>query len=84
MSESVISIRPAEMEVGVPSPPIATKEGFHVLFLHEVKEGGVPTLETHWSELEGLALARKKGRRFKVWLKKASASIYVENFLIKK
>ena len=72
------------LEVGFPSPPVTTKDGFHILFLHEVKGGGTPTLETHWSELEGLALARKKGRRFNVWLKEASASIYVENFLIKK
>ena len=72
------------LKVGVPSPPVTTKDGFHILLLHEVKGGGVPTLETHWSELEGLALARKKGRRFKAWLKEASASVYVENFLIKK
>ena len=70
--------------VGLPSPPVTTKDGFHILFLHEVKGGGTPTLETHWSELEGLALARKKGRRFNTWLKEASSSIYVENFLIKK
>ena len=72
------------LEVGIPSPPVTTKDGFHLLLLHEVKGGGTPTLETHWSELEGLALARKKGRRFNVWLKEASASIYVENFLTKK
>ena len=72
------------LEIGVPSPPVTTNEGFHILFLHEEKSGGAPTLETHWSELEGLALARKKGRRFNAWLKDASESIYVENFLIKK
>ena len=72
------------LEVGVPSPPVTTKDGFHILLLHEEKGGGIPTLETHWSELEGLALARKKGRRFKAWLKEASSSVYVENFLIKR
>ena len=72
------------LKVGVPSSPVTTKDGFHLLFLHEVKRGGAPTLETHWSELEELALARKKGRRFNTWLKEASASIYVESFLIKK
>ena len=72
------------LEVGRPSLPVTTRDGFHLLFLHEVKGGGTPTLETHWSELEGLALARKKGRRFNAWLKEASSSIYVENFLINK
>ena len=70
--------------VGLPSPPVTTKDGFHILFLHEVKKGGTPTLETHWLELEGLALTSKKGRRFNMWLKEASASIYVESFLKKK
>ena len=72
------------LKVGFPSPPVTTKDGFHLLLLLEVKEGGTPTLATHWSEIEGLALARKKSSHFNGWLKEASASIYVENFLIER
>jgi peptidyl-prolyl cis-trans isomerase SurA len=81
--EAIAKVLPA-VEVGTCSPPINTDDGFHLLYVHEKREGGLPTLETHWAEIEGLSLARKKTKRFKHWLKNASSTIYVENFLNKR
>ncbi len=78
--EAIAKVLPTA-DVGSCSPPITTDDGFHLLFVHEVREGGVPTLESHWAEIEGLALAQKKAKRFNDWLKDASSTIYVENFL---
>ncbi len=78
--EAIAKVLPS-IELGICSPPITTDDGFHLLYVHEVREGGLPTLDTHWAEIEGLAVARKKAKRFKDWLKNASSTIYVENFL---
>ena len=80
--EAIAKVLPG-INVGAPSPPITTDDGFHLLYVHEVRKGGTPTLETHWAEIEGLALAQKKAKRFSGWLKDASSTIYVENFLNK-
>ena len=70
-----------ELGVSICSTPITAEEGFHLLFISEVREGGKPSLKTHWAEIEGLAMAEKKNDRFQDWLIKASSTIYVENFL---
>ena len=78
--EAIAKVLPS-IELGICSPPITTDDGFHLLYVHEVREGGLPTLDSHWAEIEGLAIARKKAKRFNGWLKNASSTIYVENFL---
>lgn len=78
--EAIGKVLPS-LELGVPSPPVTTQDGFHLLLVHEVREGGVPTLETHWTEIEALALARKKTKHFNTWLQEVSSSIFVENLL---
>tara|TARA_B100000686_G_scaffold58884_1_gene63324 strand:- start:8557 stop:9852 length:1296 start_codon:yes stop_codon:yes gene_type:complete len=72
-----------ELDVSVCSTPITAEEGFHLLFVSEVRVGGKPSLETHWAEIEGLAVAEKKNDRFQDWLMNASSAIYVENLLTK-
>ena len=78
--EAIAKVLPA-IDVGTSSPPINTGDGFHLVYVHEKRDGGLPTLESHWAEIEGLALAGKKTKRFNSWLKEASSTIYVENFL---
>ena len=78
--EAIAKVLPA-VDVGKCSLPISTDDGFHLLYVHERRKGGLPTLESHWAEIEGLSLARKKTKRFNSWLKDASSTIYVENFL---
>ena len=78
--EAIAKVLPT-IDVGTSSPPINTDDGFHLVYVHEKRDGGLPTLESHWAEIEGLALAGKKTKRFNSWLKEASSTIYVENFL---
>ncbi|MFQ6673225.1 MAG: peptidylprolyl isomerase [Fidelibacterota bacterium] len=65
---------------GKVSPPIRASDGYHLVLVHAVKPGGVPTLKTHWTEIQALALARKKSVRFNEWLQEASRSVYVRNY----
>ena len=38
------------------SNPIATDFGYHLIWVDEIKEGGPPSLESNWLELEEMAL----------------------------
>ena len=80
--ENIRKVLP-RLDVSVCSNPITVESGFHLLFISEVRKGGKPSLQTHWAEIEGLAVAEKKNDRFEDWLERATSSIYVENFLIK-
>ena len=80
--ENIRKVLP-KLDVSVCSNPITVESGFHLLFISEVRKGGKPSLQTHWAEIEGLAVAEKKNDRFEDWLERATSSIYVENFLIK-
>ncbi|MFQ6675090.1 MAG: peptidylprolyl isomerase [Fidelibacterota bacterium] len=66
---------------GRPSAPVRADDGYHILFVHEIKPGGLPTLATHWPELESLALERKKVRHFRRWLDEATRTVFVRNYL---
>ena len=41
------------------SSPIETDFGYHLIWVDEIQEGGPPTLETNWLELEEMALNKK-------------------------
>ena len=64
---------------GEGSLPIRVNDGYHLVFIHDIKPGGVPNLSTHWSEIENLSLSRKKSEFFINWLEEMSSSIYIRN-----
>ena len=64
------------------SPPIYASDGYHLLFIHDIKPGGIPTLASHWSEIENLSLNKKKVEFFTSWLDQISSSLYIKNFLV--
>ena len=60
------------------SPPINSSLGFHLLWLEGVKKGGKPNIVDHWSEIESLALNKKKMDWYTDWIKEARNKFYVE------
>ncbi|MFQ6615321.1 MAG: peptidylprolyl isomerase [Fidelibacterota bacterium] len=63
------------------SAPLKAGDGLHLLFVHEIKPGGVPTLATHWPELEAIALERKKADLFRQWFDQAGSTVFIRNYL---
>ncbi|MBL7012789.1 MAG: peptidylprolyl isomerase [Candidatus Marinimicrobia bacterium] len=59
------------------SPPINSSMGFHLLWVEKIKPGGKPTLETHWSEIEGMALNYKKMQWYDNWITDARKNFYI-------
>ena len=69
------------LPVGETSPPVRTGDGYHIILIHAIRPGGDPTLSSHWSELEALTLAKKKGDFFADWIGTVSSSVYIHNAL---
>jgi len=63
------------------SHPIRSNDGYHLIIIHDVKQGGIPNLLTHWSEIEMMALTKKNSDFFTSWLENISSSIYIKNFI---
>ena len=60
------------------SPPINSSLGFHLLWLEGLKKGGRPNTIDHWTEIESLALNKKKMDWYNKWIKEARKMFYIE------
>ena len=65
------------LEVGECSRPVKSSFGYHLLWLEEVRPGGIPSLELHWSEIEEIALNHKRMVYFKDWVNGARDNFYI-------
>ena len=59
------------------SNPIETDFGYHLIWVDEIKEGGIPSLETNWLELEEMALNKKKSDWYQKWINKIKLQFYI-------
>jgi peptidyl-prolyl cis-trans isomerase SurA len=59
------------------SPPVKTEYGLHLLWIEDVKPGGVPELDRHWNDIESMALNKKKMDWYDKWIEKARNQFYV-------
>jgi len=66
------------IEMGACSPPINSSIGFHLLWVEGVKKGGRPSLRDHWSDIESMALNKKKMDWYQDWISEARTKFYVE------
>lgn len=73
ISEVIYQLSPHEC-----SPPIQTSYGYHLLWLGDIRKGGKPNLETHWPEIEEMALNRKKMLWFEDWMGKSKKLFYIK------
>ena len=65
------------IEKGVCAGPVRSDLGYHLLWVESIKEGGKPSLKSHWTEIETLALNRKKASWFKGWVEKAQENFFI-------
>ncbi len=59
------------------SQPVKTSLGYHLLWLEDAKEGGYPSLEKHWSDIEAMALNKKKIDWYQDFIKNAREKVYI-------
>ena len=60
------------------STPILTSFGYHLLWVDEIEEGGLPTIEKNWIELEQMALNKKKSDWYNDWIEKIKTKVYIK------
>ena len=60
------------------SNPIATDFGYHLIWVDEIKEGGPPSLESNWIELEEMTLNKKKSDWYQAWIQKIKSQFYIK------
>ena len=60
------------------SRPVKSDYGFHLLWVEAVKPGGLPSLETHWVEIEEIALNHKRMEYFQEWVMAARTNLFID------
>ena len=60
------------------SAPILTDFGYHLLWVDDIEEGGPPTIEKNWIELEQMALNKKKSDWYNNWIEKIKTKVYIK------
>ena len=60
------------------SSPVLTQFGYHIIWVDEKKEGGPPTLEKNWIDLEQMALNQKKSDWYSIWIEKIKNKFYIK------
>ena len=60
------------------SAPILTDFGYHLLWVDEIEEGGPPTIEKNWTDLEQMALNKKKSDWYNDWIEKIKTKVYIK------
>lgn len=66
------------LNVGECSSPVKTEHGYHLFWMESFRPGGRPTLNTHWSELENMALNQKRVLWFKDWIELSRKRFYIK------
>ena len=57
--------------------PIRTDLGYHLVWIEAVRPGGKASLANHWSEIETIALNKKKTEWFKSWVDEARQAVFI-------
>ena len=68
----------SSIEIQTISNPIETDFGYHLIWVDEIKEGGIPSLESNWLDLEEMALNKKKSDWYQSWIEKIKSQFYIK------
>ena len=60
------------------SRPVKSDHGYHLLWVEAIKPGGLPSLETHWVEIEEIALNHKRMKYFQDWVAAARTNFFID------
>ena len=60
------------------SRPVKSDHGYHLLWVEAIKPGGLPSLETHWVEIEEIALNHKRMKYFQEWVAAARTNFFID------
>ncbi len=66
------------IESNICSAPILTDFGYHLLWIDEIKKGGPPNLKNNWTELEDMALNKKKSDWYSNWITEIKTKVYIK------
>ena len=57
--------------------PVRSDLGYHLLWVEASKPGGTPSLERHWSQIENIALNKKKSDWFQGWVASSRKKFFI-------
>ena len=66
-----------QLERSIANGPLKSDLGYHLLWLEGVKPGGYPSLQSHWFDLESLALNHKRMKWYGDWIAAARNDFFV-------
>jgi len=66
------------LEINKISNPILTDYGYHLIWVDYIKQGGLPSLEKNWSDIENLALNNKKSEWYNNWIEYIKSNFYIK------
>ena len=71
-------IKKRGIPINTPSSPVLTQFGYHIIWVDEVKEGGLPSLEKNWLDLEQMTLNQKKSDWYSNWIDEIKNNFYIK------
>ncbi len=78
---SEISLVIKHIEPNICSSPIYSSMGVHLLWIENIKKGGLLNLSDHYTEVENLALNYKKMNWYNSWIDKAKDKFYIKKYI---
>ena len=57
--------------------PVRSELGYHLLWVEASRPGGSPDIDKHWSQIENIALNKKKGDWFKGWVVSSRENFFI-------
>ncbi|MDG2267058.1 MAG: peptidylprolyl isomerase [Candidatus Marinimicrobia bacterium] len=66
------------VSLNTPSAPILTQFGYHIIWVDEKIDGGPPSLEKNWLDLEQMALNQKKSDWYSNWIEEIKNKFYIK------
>ena len=66
------------VSLNTPSAPILTQFGYHIIWVDEKIDGGPPSLEKNWLDLEQMALNQKKSDWYSSWIEEIKNKFYIK------